>query len=154
MADFSNVNRAKSFLRPSYGQIDLFIAFNSIENIKSMFAGKWTYKVKIFCSIPIVVFKCPGMDCNILLHLNLHALGSGCWLENDRLTFMLIISDVSDSNNVVGAKTICLSKRDSDRIRAAVSKQKNLSYQSIEDLVDIIYQLDIENIWPGSGEQL
>ncbi|CAG5074618.1 hypothetical protein DYBT9623_05305 [Dyadobacter sp. CECT 9623] len=67
---------------------------------------------------------------------------------------MLIISDVSDSDNVVGAKTICLSKRDSDRIRAAVSRQKQLSYQNIEDLVDIIYQLDIKNIWPGSGEQL
>lgn len=151
MTDFSSVDRSKSFLRPSHEHIDLFIAFNSIENAQSMSAGKWTYKIKIFCSIPLVVFRCPGKDCNIMLHLNHHALGSGRWLDKEHLTFMLIISDASKSNHVVGARTIRLSKTDSDAVRAAVSKQKNLSYQTIEDLVDIVYQLDIKNIWPNGS---
>ncbi|GGC14172.1 hypothetical protein [Dyadobacter sediminis] len=62
---------------------------------------------------------------------------------------MLIISNASESIHVAGAKTIRLSKTDSDSVRAAFLKQKNLSYQTIKDLVDIVYQLDIENIWPN-----
>ncbi len=80
MTDFSNVNRTKSFLRPSHEHVDLYITFNSIENVKSMFAGKWTYKMKIFCSIPLVVFRCPVKECNIMLHLNLTPLDQAAGL--------------------------------------------------------------------------
>ena len=75
-------------------------------------------------------------------------LNATSWLKSDCLTLMFFLSDTSVSKNVVCAKTIQLSKADSDSIRNACSKQNTLSSQTIEDLVSVIYEQDVENIWP------
>lgn len=151
MADFSNLNKEHSYLRPSDAHLDFFVSFKRIKDAPSMFGSVWTYRVKIFCSVPILVFRCQQLGCNILVHLNiqlLQAVDPTHWLDADHLTFMLIISDASKSDQVAGAKIIKISKADSALIRSACLRQNQLSSRTVENLADFIYQLDIKNIWP------
>lgn len=150
MIDFANFEREKCYFRPYTTHMDVFVSLRHIPTPAAN-SEKWTYKLKTFCSTPIVLFQCKTLDCNILLHLNypeLVKLNATSWLKSECLTFMLFLSDTSVSKNVACAKTIQLSRVDSDCIRKACSKQNTLSSQTIEDLVGIIYEQDVENIWP------
>jgi hypothetical protein len=148
--DFANFDRKTSYFKPYKSHLDVYVSLRKIDDpIEAM--DVWTYKVKIFCEIPIILFQCKNKGCNILLHLNyplLISLNATSWLEADHLTFMLFLSEKTEFNDVVCAKTIQLSKSESSCIRKACSKQDSLTYQSIENLVDIVYEQDIENIWP------
>ena len=155
MNDFLNFERKKCHFHPYVTHLDVFVGLRKI-NIPVTNREKWTYKLKMFCLIPILLFQCKSMGSNILLHLNypeLIKLNATSWLESDCLTFMIFLSDTSISNDVVCAKTMQLSKSESNRIREACSKQSSLGYQTIEDLVDIIYEQDIKNIWSEDPDQ-
>lgn len=149
MNDFGNFDRQQSYFRPFKTHLDVYARLKKVD-LKAMATGNWSYKIKVFCSVPIILFQCECSGCNILMHLNmplLKKLSATSWLDPRRLTFMLLISDASRSNEVIGAKSIKISQAESDNIRAACQSQHTLSYAQIEDLVDIIYQLEIENIW-------
>ena len=79
----------------------------------------------------------------------LRKLGATSWLNTDQLTFMLLLSDGSRAKKVVFGKTIRIAKADSDVIRKACRKQHLLTSTQIENMIDILYQLEISNIWPG-----
>jgi hypothetical protein len=152
--DFSNVIKEKSYLRPSNTHLDFFVSLKKINKVRYLFDSLWTYQVKIFCSVPILVFRCPQQGCSILIHLNIHLLEgteTTPWLDADKLTFMLIISDASKSNYVAGAKIIKISQGDTMLIRIACLKQRSLSCQGVENLVNNFYQMNFNNIWPGEG---
>jgi hypothetical protein len=150
MINFATFEREKWYFRPSTTHMDVFVSLKNIPH-PAMDSHTWTYKLKTFCSIPVILFQCKSMDCNILVHLNypgLVNLNATSWLKADCSTFMLFLSDTSVSKNVVCAKTIQLCRADSDRIRNACSNQNTLSSQTIENLVGVIYEQGAENIWP------
>lgn len=152
MADFLNFDRHLSYYRPYESHLDVFISFKKVD-LKLMAYAGWNYKVKVFCSVPIILFQCKCDGCNILMHLNMPAMEkvkATSWLKAEKLTFLLFISDASCSKHVVWAKNIQLSKADSDKIRSACYHQRTLSYNQVENLVDPIYHLEIDNIWPGN----
>ncbi|WP_157504958.1 hypothetical protein [Dyadobacter beijingensis] len=149
MTDFANFNRRQSYFRPYQTHLDVYARLKKVD-LKAMATGKWSYKFKIFCFIPIILFQCECVGCNILIHLNmplLRKLSATSWLDTRQLTFMLLISDASRDNEVLGAQTIKISQADSDTIRSACKSQRTFSSMQIEDLVDIIYQLEIGSIW-------
>lgn len=151
MKDFANFDRQKSYLSPHYAHIDVHVRFRKVD-LRSMTYGEWSYKIKLFCSVPIILFQCQCDGCNILMHLNVPALkqlNATSWLKNSNLTFLLLISDASRANQVVWAKKVQLSKTESDKIRHACQQQRTLSYNQIEDLVGPFYQLSIDRIWPS-----
>lgn len=151
MNEYSNIIREQTYFRPSNVHLDVFVSFQAIKLLNPVSDDQWQYKMKIFCSVPVISFNCKSMGCSILIHLNYQYfknLNLLSWLKEEHITFMLLISDASLDNHIVGAKTLRLSRKDSDRVRSACLKQAKLSYQSIEDAVDFLYELDIENIWP------
>jgi len=150
MNDFANFNREKSYFRPYDTHLDVYVSMSEMSGL-SKGTGNWSYKLKIFCGIPVILFQCESKGCNILIHLNyplLHKLSATSWLGQQQLTFMLLLSDSSQSDHVVCAKTLKLNKADSTKIRMACVKQYGLSYSSVENIVDVIYQQNIKNIWP------
>lgn len=62
---------------------------------------------------------------------------------------MLLISDRSRDNEVIGAQTIWINQAETNIIRQACQQQCKMTYDQIEYLVDLLYQLDIDNIWPN-----
>lgn len=151
MVDFANFDRQESYFRPCQSHLDVFARFRWVDT-SSINDGQWSYKIKIFCSVPVILFQCKPSACNILMHLNmplLRKLGATSWLNTDQLTFMLLLSDGSRAKKVVFGKTIRIAKADSDVIRKACRKQHLLTSTQIENMIDILYQLEISNIWPG-----
>lgn len=149
MKDFANFDRQQSYFRPYQTHLDVYVRLKEV-SLKAVLNSVWTYKIKIFCSVPVILFQCELAGCNVLMHINMPALAklsATSWLQTKRLTFMLLISDASQGGQVIGAKTIRLSHADSALIRRACQNQRAVSSMQIEHLVDILYQLDIDNIW-------
>jgi hypothetical protein len=153
MTDFANFDRQESYFRPYKSHLDVFARLRRV-NLKEMAHGEWSYKLKIFCTVPLILFQCECTGCNILMHLNmplLQKLTATSWLEAEHLTFMLLVSDASRSNEIICGKTMRLTKLDSDVIRGACSQQRTLTSMQVEDLVGILYQLEIKQIWPHNA---
>lgn len=152
MKDFSNFDRQESHFRPFDTHLDVFARFKEVEARPTIQEG-WIYRLKTFCSVPIILFQCPYKGCNILMHLNIHLLdrlNATAWLHSRRLTFMIFLSDASKANQVVCAKTIRFSELDSDKIRSACHRQRRLSYHQIEGIIDLVYQSEIDQIWSAT----
>ncbi|TLU96073.1 hypothetical protein [Dyadobacter sediminis] len=154
MRDFANFDKQESYFQPNQTHLDVHVKLR--ETAPELAAShKWTYKLKIFCSVPVLLFRPENNNCNTLIHLNhvlLTKLNATCWLKAEKLTFMLFISDASVKRGVVCVKAIQLSIEDSKLVRKACRSQQGLSYHQVENLVDIIYQLNITDIWPSDGD--
>lgn len=151
MTDFINLNKEESYFQPTNTHLDVHVQLRKMTPDFDL-ADNWTYKLKIFCSVPVLLFRPESNNCNILIHLNhvlLTKLNATFWLTAKKLTFMLFISDASLSREVVCVKKLQLSIQESDLVRTACKSQYGLSNQDVENLVDIIYQLNVTNIWPS-----
>ncbi|KAA6438498.1 hypothetical protein FEM33_17580 [Dyadobacter flavalbus] len=150
MRDFANFDKEESYFQPTRTHLDVHVKLR--KTTPELAASQnWTYRLKIFCSVPVLLFSPENGGCNTLIHLNhvlLTHLNATCWLKAEKLTFMLFISDASIRKEVVCVKAIQLSVQDSARVRKACKSQNGLSYHQVESLVDIIYQLNITEIWP------
>jgi hypothetical protein len=150
MRDFANINKQESYFQPTLTHLDVHVKLRETAHDLSS-SGNWTYKLKIFCSVPIILFRPENQDCNILIHLNqvlLTKLNATSWLQAENLTFMLFLSDASSNKEVICVKAMQLSVQDSKYVRKACRDQHGLSYHQIENLIDIIYQLKVSSVWP------
>lgn len=143
MKDFANFESYKSFFVPSRTHLNVYSCFDRIDPTL-MADGDWSYKVKIFCSVPIIIFRCNQY--HIIMHLNmpfLQQMKACSWLEAQHLTFRLSILDAWQDHKIIHTRGMSFAAIDSERIRLACRQQCLFSCTQIEDIVSIIYQSDI-----------